>query len=207
MSKTTKLQILNAAESLFASHGFVNTSMRMITQQADVNLAAVNYHFGSKKNLIQSVLQRYFDEAIPLMDDNLQQWLQSGSQSSISLVESLALPLIEMEKKKPRSIALFVQLLGRGYSETQGHLRAFIMSNYGSTIETMLTAFERLLPNVGRDEIFWRLHFALGSCVFSLSSTKALTEIAMADFDQSPSIESMIKRLISFVASGIESSH
>jgi len=207
MSKTTKLQILNAAETLFASHGFANTSMRMITQHANVNLAAVNYHFGSKKNLIQSVLKRYFDEAIPLIDHNLQQWMLSESFSAVSLVESLALPLIEIEHRKPRSTALFVQLLGRGYSEAQGHLRAFIMANYGPTIETMLCAFERLLPEQGRDEIFWRLHFALGSCVFSFSSSQALTEIAHADFGQSPDAESMIRRLIVFIAAGIENAH
>ena len=53
MAKDTKVRILNAAEALFAEQGFTQTSMRAITARADVNLASVNYHFGSKKNLIQ----------------------------------------------------------------------------------------------------------------------------------------------------------
>ena len=65
MAKNTKTDILDAAELLFSQYGFTQTSMREITTQANVNLASVNYHFGSKKNLIQSVLKRYFDILMP----------------------------------------------------------------------------------------------------------------------------------------------
>ena len=53
----TRERILDAAESLFLDHGFEGTSMRMITAQAEVNLAAANYHFGSKEALIQEVFR------------------------------------------------------------------------------------------------------------------------------------------------------
>ncbi|MEC9262881.1 MAG: helix-turn-helix domain-containing protein, partial [Pseudomonadota bacterium] len=49
MSKQTKARIIEAAEYLFALQGYGQTSMREITARADVNLASVNYHFGSKK--------------------------------------------------------------------------------------------------------------------------------------------------------------
>lgn len=51
-------RILDAAEQLFARYGFAETSLRQITTKAKVNLAAVNYHFGSKQSLIQAVLMR-----------------------------------------------------------------------------------------------------------------------------------------------------
>src|SRR5689334_3019902 len=57
----TRERILDAAESLFMEHGFEATSMRAITASAGVNLAAVNYHFGSKEELFQSVLTRRLD--------------------------------------------------------------------------------------------------------------------------------------------------
>lgn len=205
MSKNTKVEILNAAESLFAKHGFVNTSMRMITQLAKVNLASVNYHFGSKKNLIQAVLKRHFDVIIPNIDNNLDVWIRAEDLNALTLIESIALPLLDSEYNQANSTALFVQVLGRGYSETQGHLRRFITQQYGRTIDKMLEAFHMLLPNTGREEVFWRLHFALGSFVFSLSSYQALSEIAVADFNQVPDVESMIKRLITFVAAGVNS--
>lgn len=46
----TKTRILDAAEKLFAERGFSETSLRLITSKAEVNLASVNYHFGSKKS-------------------------------------------------------------------------------------------------------------------------------------------------------------
>src|SRR6187455_1391815 len=57
----TKDRILDAAEALFMEHGFEATSLRAITAAATVNLAAVNYHFGSKEELFQAVLTRRLD--------------------------------------------------------------------------------------------------------------------------------------------------
>ena len=57
----TKERILDVAETLFMEHGYEATSLRAITAAADVNLAAVNYHFGSKEELFQSVLTRRLD--------------------------------------------------------------------------------------------------------------------------------------------------
>src|SRR5256885_9089128 len=57
----TRIRILDAAEELFMQHGFEGTSMRLLTAKAGVNLAAVNYHFGSKDALIEAVFHRRLD--------------------------------------------------------------------------------------------------------------------------------------------------
>src|SRR5437764_6402442 len=57
----TKERILDVAEALFMEHGYEATSLRAITTAAEVNLAAVNYHFGSKEELFQAVLTRRLD--------------------------------------------------------------------------------------------------------------------------------------------------
>ena len=58
---STKQRILGAAEELFARHGFAGASLRQVTAAAQFNLAAVNYHFGSKENLINEVFRRRLD--------------------------------------------------------------------------------------------------------------------------------------------------
>ena len=68
---STKNKILDAAENLFADKGFNGTSLREITSLADVNLAAVNYHFGSKKELIKAVMSRYMNELSPKLQTAL----------------------------------------------------------------------------------------------------------------------------------------
>ena len=60
-SADTKTRILDAAEGLFMEHGFEATSLRSLTSSAGVNLAAVNYHFGSKEELFQAVRTRRLD--------------------------------------------------------------------------------------------------------------------------------------------------
>ncbi|MBM3385373.1 MAG: helix-turn-helix transcriptional regulator, partial [Betaproteobacteria bacterium] len=57
----TQVRILGAAEELFMQHGFEGTPMRLLTARAGVNLAAVNYHFGSKDALIEAVFRRRLD--------------------------------------------------------------------------------------------------------------------------------------------------
>src|SRR3981189_1727307 len=57
----TRPRILDVAEELFMQHGFEGASMRMLTAKAGVNLAAGNYHFGSKHALIEAVCRRRLD--------------------------------------------------------------------------------------------------------------------------------------------------
>ena len=57
----TKTRLLDAAEALFIDAGYEAMSMRLITARADANLAAVNYHFGSKDALIHAMLTRRLD--------------------------------------------------------------------------------------------------------------------------------------------------
>lgn len=204
MAKETKTSILNAAETLFAQRGYAQTSMRSITTFADVNLASVNYHFGSKKNLIQQVLKRYFDILMPQFDMVLDEFeIQQGAKGIESLFRSLVSPMMTLSQVRPNGTELFVQLLGRGYMETQGHLRRFIMSNYGTTVANLIATIRQCLPSVDEDELSWRMYFALGSFVFSMSSSQALTEIARADFGEEVDIQAVIMHMVPFLSYGI----
>ncbi|MBD3584563.1 TetR/AcrR family transcriptional regulator [Salinimonas sp. HHU 13199] len=204
MTKPTKIQILDVAEALFAEQGFDQTSMRAITSGASVNLASVNYHYGSKKNLIQSVFKRYFDILMPRIDETLDSLpLSTGRQGIVELLEALVPPMLCLNDVRPNGTATFVMLLGKGYNETQGHLRRFIMGHYGHSVTKLLTEIHRRLPDIQNDELFWRLHFAMGAFVFSMSSSSALTQIAHSDFNQDVDVVGVIDHLIPFVATGI----
>ncbi|MBU3022963.1 TetR/AcrR family transcriptional regulator [Aestuariibacter sp. A3R04] len=207
MAKETKIRILDAAEVLFAEQGYAQTSMRNITARADVNLASVNYHFGSKKNLIQHVLKRYFDVLMPQIDSVIAELpAQRGAIGVETVLLSLVPPMMTLSELRPNGTERFVQLLGRGYTETQGHLRRFIMTGYGATVVRLMDAIHCCLPDIADDELFWRTHFAMGSFVFSMASSQALTEIAEADFDQQVSIKDVILHMVPFMANGIAGS-
>ena len=83
-------RILDAAEQLFAERGFAETSLRLITTRAGVNLAAVNYHFGSKKALIQAVFSRFLDPFCFNLERDLDQWQpKNGEEVSLEALLNL----------------------------------------------------------------------------------------------------------------------
>jgi len=204
MARHTKTDILDAAEYLFSQSGFTQTSMREITARAEVNLASVNYHFGSKKNLIQAVFKRYFDHLMPQVESCLASLTpMEGAKGVEQLLYSLIPPMLNLNTISEQGTSTFVKLLGRGYNETQGHLRKFLMNDYGDCIRAHVAAIRRCLPHLPEEELFWRLHYAMGSFVFSMPTSQALTEIAESDFHKHVDIKEVIQHLVPFVAQGL----
>ncbi|WP_333608627.1 TetR/AcrR family transcriptional regulator [Arsukibacterium sp.] len=201
---TTQQKILDAAQSLFAETGFNDTSLRQITTLAEVNLASVNYHFGSKKELIQAVLQRYLQVLMQRLEQEFNQLLAAQKPNDLTVVLSVFVkPLLELNTVQRNGTRIFLQLLGRGYTDVQGHLRWFINHHYGRVLDKFVLLVQQACPQLPASELFWRLHFCLGTVVFTMASNEALAEIAEADFKEQVDIEGVIRRLIPYLAAGI----
>lgn len=200
----TKEKILNAAERLFAEQGFEHTSLRQITGVADVNLASVNYHFGSKKALIQAVMERYHAAFMPELDARLSQLQTDGVTSTQQVLNCFVEPLLSLQRINAHGTSIYLSLLGHAYSEIQGHLRRFTMQNFGYVVQKFVACVQQANPDLSLATLFWRLHFTLGATVFVQVSGQALSEIAQADFGEQASAEDMIAKLIPFLAAGIE---
>lgn len=204
MSKIdTKNRILDAAEVLFAERGFADTSLRLITSEADVNLASVNYHFGSKKELIQAVLDRYLSLFMPELDARLDTLMAQEQLTLLQVFESFVDPLMKLVTVRTNGPAIFMQLLGRGYIDSQGHLRRFITAHYGPILQRITQAISKANPELSPADLFWRLHFTLGTVVFTMASADALRDIAQADFGQQLDVEGLVRNVIPYLASGV----
>ena len=201
---STKNKILDAAESLFADKGFNGTSLREITSLAEVNLAAVNYHFGSKKELIKAVMSRYMNELSPNLQASLLVICQQETKPSLNEVFSAFIdPLLSLNVFRENGTSNFLQLLGRGYTDSQGFLRWFLTTQYPEVITNFVTAVQRAYPELSAEDIFWRLHFTMGTVIFTMSSSDALMDIAKSDFEQNVDIADVIRKVIPFVAAGV----
>ncbi|WP_251359320.1 TetR/AcrR family transcriptional regulator [Kangiella sp. TOML190] len=212
-NETTKARILDAAEQLFAERGFAETSLRTITARAKVNLASVNYHFGSKKSLIQDVFDRFLSDyttgLIQRLAELEKELAQDGKASeqaldTETLLKALVSPLLILERKRKASISIFMRLLGRAYAETQGHLRRYVTEKYGFVLVRFTMLFQQAYPNLSNDQIFWRLHYTLGSLIFTLAGSDALREISAVDFKREMAIEDVIDEMIPFLAAGMK---
>lgn len=202
----TVVRILDAAEHLFAERGFAETSLRSITGRADVNLAAVNYHFGSKKALIQAVFARFLTPFCKSLDASLDQRTASAAGDPLTLEELLGLvarTAIDLNAPDPARGALFMRLIGLAYNESQGHLRHYLSAQYGKTFSRFGRLVAAAAPDVPPQEMFWRIHFALGSAVFVMSGISSLQAIGESDFGEHLDFHAVVDRLLPFIAHGI----
>jgi AcrR family transcriptional regulator len=204
----TKDRILDAAEALFMEHGFEATSLRSITAAAGVNLAAVNYHFGSKEELFQAVLMRRLDpmnqERVALLD-SLEQAAAPGPVPCEQILSAMFAPALKLARDPERGGKDFLRLLGRAYADPAPFIRRFLSAHYAAMIARFKAAFARALPELPPKELSWRLHFIMGALSYTLAGTDALklfAEITPADAGND---EMLLRRLAPFLLAGLES--
>lgn len=200
--KDTVERILDAAEALFSEKGFAETSLRNITTKAGVNLAAVNYHFGSKKSLIQAVFARYLTP-FSVQFANQLDLLDEQQQTPEQLLKLLVVTLTKSGLENPEKFVVFMRLLGLAYSQGQGHLRKFLTSEYGDVFKRYMKAINRITPQLTPMERFWRIHFMLGAAVFTMSSVDSLMAMADHDLTMKTEVKDVISQLMPFLASGL----
>ena len=126
MASDTKRRILDAAESLMGDKGFTSTSMRDITAAAKVNLASVNYHFGSKEALLAAVLERRLQPINEQRLEFLDALELENSDSKIrhqDIVRAFVSPPFKQQQQWGGNSETFLRLLGRLHSETNEEFR------------------------------------------------------------------------------------
>jgi len=200
-------RILDAAEILFAEKGFSETSLRSITSKAKVNLAAVNYHFGSKNALIQAVFNRFLSPLNDLMVAGLKanRWGEKGGNTPTieDIIRLYTRSLLKIPTRHQNGVSIFMRLLGLAYTQSQGHLRKYLEDEYAQTFWPFLSLIKRITPELSTKERFWRTQFLLGSMAFTMSSIQQLNDILENKAGSTPNPEQVVDFLVPFLASGL----
>lgn len=201
----TKTRILDAAESLFVDGGFDAMSMRQITTSAGVNLAAVNYHFGSKDALIQAVLARHLDplnEARVALLTALEADLADKLTCEHVLV-AMFLPAVRLARTDAPNADRFLHFLGRAYTDPSAVVREFIGTHYLESLARFFFAFQRTLPELAKEELGFRLNFAMGALAGILAGGH--TQRLIRDFTQGQGDHEvlLLSRLISLMVAAL----
>lgn len=204
----TITRILDAAAALFAERGYAETSLRTITSTANVNLAAVNYHFGSKKALIQAVFAQFLDPFCETLDaelDRRQAKTEGRTLTVDELIDLLYSTLLKSMEELGDSPNQFMRLLGLAYTQSQEHLRHFIIAKYGTYYSRFTDLLREAMPEVKPEVFYWRLYFMLGASVFTLSSFESISNILKADFDKDSTVNEVVGLLIPAVTGMLNS--
>ncbi len=202
----TKQRIIQAAEKLFASHGFVRASLRQVTELAEVNLASVNYHFGSKENLILEVFRKHLDglnvERQKAFDQVMSNHSGSGSPQPTlrELLRAFIAPALRLSTE-PVKGEYFVQIVTRGFVEYKEQLRDFVAREYGDINRRYFVAIGRHLPHLPDEEVARRLDFTIGALTYSMGDF-GLTKLAEGS-DRENYLAATVESLVRFTEAGL----
>jgi len=171
-SKTCEA-ILNAAERLFARRNIGSVSIREITAAANVNVSAVNYHFGTKQELVKTVFLRRLDpldqRRLELLDAAENEAMKRGESPSLETVlRALIQPMVEQgwggHRRRP-----FLLLMGRSFIETDSEVDILLRQHAEKARKRFETALLRAEPALStKAELQWKMHFMMGTLHHSL---------------------------------------
>jgi AcrR family transcriptional regulator len=205
----TRARVLDAAEQLFAERGIEAVSIRDITRAAGANLAAINYHFGTKQELVAEIFSRRLtplnQKRLALLDVAEQKAGAKPARLEV-ILEALIRPAVEQSFDCTCGSKTFMQLFGRCLSEPDAAVERLIHSHFEKIIQRFNAAILRTLPRLSEQELFWRVSFIGGALHHALliSGKPSLMPLGM---HKRLNTEELIHRLIAFAAAGLRARH
>jgi AcrR family transcriptional regulator len=188
----TKTRILDAAEKLFGEKGFDATSLRDITTEADVNLAAVNYHFQSKDSLIEAVIMR---GAAPINQKRLAMLEAAGPKATVEqIIEAFIGPVLEQDFEP------MAPLMARVLAAPEIMQRVF-KNSMEALSRRFAEAMANALPELSQAERMWRLHFTAGAMAHTVTRAPLMREMFGGVLDLKDR-KLLIARLVKYASAG-----
>jgi len=200
----TKTQILDSAERMFATQGFAGTTLRSLVQEAGVNLAAVNYHFGSKEELHTAVVGRMAKVIVERQLEAAELLKQKDAALSLedvlrAYIEPGMAYLLESEELRVTR----AQFMGRCRTEP-APLQQRAAEHFGRGHCQFLELLQRALPEQSEAELVWKLDMVVTMLIRALTEVgregMLLRSAAPADLTEA------IDKLVRFAAAGIRAS-
>lgn len=207
LAQDTKQRILDAAERLFMERGFSATSLREITAIAKVNLAAVNYHFGSKEALIEAVLTRRLQPLNELRVTELAEVVAAAGKKGPSIEAILTVFIgaaFKLDDDPTAGGSVFLRLLGRAFTEPSELVRNILQRQYSAVSENYKRAFMLALPNLPEEELIWRMQFLFGAISYTMAGTNVMQLVASCELAGADDRDAVTRRLVEFLAAGLK---
>ncbi|HLJ18219.1 MAG TPA: TetR/AcrR family transcriptional regulator [Bryobacteraceae bacterium] len=198
----TKTRILDTAERLFAAHGFEAASLRAITAEAGVNLAAVNYHFRSKEILIEAVITRRLG---PINRRRLEMLdaceVEAGKRPPEleKIMEAFFAPVFEAH---PHEMGSFLPLMGRMLMVPEQFQRQIFDKHFAAIVRRFEAALDLALPKLPPVERRWRNIFSIGAMTHTLLLSRILPALSQGLCDLSDG-KAVTRWIVTFVSAGL----
>ena len=196
-------RILTAAARLFAARGMAGVGLREITAEAGVNLAAVNYHFGSKEKLLEALFAR---RARPITEERLRLLALCAEETGRppmleQLLDAFLRPAFSLGLEAGVDGATFGKLRARLSVESEDLYRRILSHAFNASTRAFLDAVVAALPALPRAEVEWRFHFMLGTMLYTMADSGRIQSITDGQC-QPGDAEVVLAKLIPFLCAG-----
>jgi AcrR family transcriptional regulator len=203
--RDTSDRLLDATEVLFAAGGSEGISVRAVTTEAEANIAAVGYHFGSKDELIQAAITRRFEwlrrKRMKRLDE-LEAEAAPALPSLESVVDVFILPVLNAFPDQPERSAHLRAFFSRVFSESPEFQKSIRVTGLQQTADRFSSLMSAILPELPMDEIYWRIHFSAGPMLSTLLHGHRLKMLSHGQCDPD-NVEDAVIRLRSFICAGL----
>lgn len=201
----TREQILASAWKLFTERGFEDVSVRDVTSDAGVNLASVNYHFGSKDGLIQEVVKQVLNPMNVERMELLKKLIEdAGSIEGVSLrqvVECYVRPMVFPEEHGGNH-EILAMLAARYLIKRNYDIPHSVNQHFADVFQNFVLVIASKVPHMEKDAILRSLMFTVGASLHY----ESFAEIAQKIKGEEPSHdrEASYSSLINFVLPGFD---
>lgn len=202
----TKTRLLDAAERAFAERGFAAASLRRIIAEAGVNLAAANYHFGSKSGLIRAVFARRIGPLNAERLARLEELSRAAGRRAPALediIEALIRPALRLAHDPAFGGANIMRLYGRTIAEPGDALQTVFQEQFGEVARRFTEAFQRACPRLPATVLQWRLHFTIGAMAHVMCDPTNVRRFTNGLCDPRDT-EEVVGQMKSFLAAGFQ---
>lgn len=200
-------RIISSARDVFIEQGFDLATVREITLRANVNVAAVNYYFGSKDELISEVLnlmmQPYTQARIAALEA-CEAAAAPGTPALEDIVKALVRPMVQFSRDSSGARPL-TRLILQIRSRPRELTTQFFIRRVDPAVFRFIDAFAAALPILERRDIFWRYNFAIGSVMQVLIDSDPASyrlKRLSGDLCNTDDDEQIINQLSSFIEAG-----
>ena len=198
-SIATRERILDASVALFSERGYDGTSLRAIAEAAEVNLAAANYHFGSKAQLLEAAFKHC---VAPINAARLERLATIEAMPGEPTVEDIVRAFVDL-RFASGAVPHVPQFVARLFAEPKGFSVPLLERVFGPTVQPFYLALKRLLPEVNTRELQWRFHFLIGSMIQLAHFDTPLNVFDPDSFEPEAMQQMGVQQLVSFVVAGI----
>ena len=192
------------AERLFALNGFQSVSVRDITAAAGVNLASVNYHFGSKDALLFEIFRRRAAELNRERARMLHMAVAryDGAPPVRAILEALFAPPLRWaapDHERRISLQFIIRARGEGTPQMREALQRDV-----SHLSRFADALLRARPDLAPEDVYWRLHFSLGILHNNRLVEFERLRILSGDLTREDDVDTLLQRMLDFAEAGFE---